>query len=158
MKLAVAALLAASVSAKCEQGIKMKLYTDKKCEKALKDGAKKAIVKEFEKAELEEMNKKCNTLDANEANGVTNTIEIEDAEKKPGFLAMTCDTSSITAKVYAEDDKEECKGTAIGTLSVEWGKCTKVPGQVNKYMLYTAGAQAVAATAAAALAIVASQF
>ena len=127
MKLAVAALLAASVSAKCEAGIKMKLYTDKKCEKAFKVDDK-AVVTEFEKKDLEEMNKKCNALDATEAAEIQNRIEIEDAEKKPGFLAVTCDTSSITSKVYAEDDKKECKGTAIGTLSVEWGKCTKVPG------------------------------
>ena len=160
MKLAIAAALAASVSAKCYKGITMKYYTDEECETKFKKNnvTMNATVTEDD---AKAMNEKCNELDEAELTKVAEGGEVLKTTdgKKAGYMKITCDTKAIKTELFEKGSEEKCDGDAIASMEIEWKKCTKVADtkQMKLYAIAT-GSQALAATAAAAFAMVASQF
>ena len=136
--------------ASCLVGIKMSAYTDDKCTKPLKKEDKAQVV-EITKDQVKVLNSECNE------------IEKDDKAQFPGVTKYTsmntvCDAKSMNFKMY---EKEKCAGEATAT-AIKWGDCKKVTtkdGEKEKTYYYTlTGATTLQATAAIALAYVASQF
>ena len=160
MKLAIAAALAASVSAKCNKGIFIKYYTDDECKTPLEVGGKN-MTANITEDDAKVMNEECNELDKEEmaeVNKAGKALKVKEG-KTAGFIQVKCDTKAMKSKVFDKDDEKKCEGEAIASMTIEWKECTKVAekGEDKVYVIAT-GAQALAATAAAALAMVASQF
>ena len=162
MKLVIAAALAATVSSKCYKGIKFSYFTDDECKKPQTKGTgeeKKNVTTTVTEDDATAMNEECNTLDADELAAVkaTKLAKTKD-DKKAGFMKVTCDTKALKTEVFAKDDEKKCKGEAIATMKIEWEKCTQIVEEPTKIYATVTGASSLAATAAAALAMVASQF
>lgn len=163
MKLVIAAALAATVSSKCYKDIKFAYFTDDECKTPKTNGKegdeKKDITTTVTENDAKVMNEECNELDATELKKVKETtLSKTKDDKEAGFLKVTCDTKAIKSEVFAKDDDKKCKGTAIATLKIEWAKCTKIAETPDVLYATVTGASSLAATAAAALAMVASQF
>ena len=71
-------------------------------------------------------------------------------------MKITCDTKAMEVSVFKIDEEKKCTGNATASIKFKWDKCTKI--EKTRSVKVVAGAQALAATAAAALAVVASQF
>ena len=154
---AVSAVLAADdktpakeVEGSCKDGIAISVFTDEKCTKPQKDAKEAAVVVKPDAAALKVINEKCNELDAKD-------IPLEDTT---GFkaLAVTCDTKAMTSTLFK---KADCTGEAADkkTTAFKWDECTEVKLPDDKKIYYKiTGAAAIQATAAAALAFVATQF
>ena len=137
--------------ATCLDGIKMSAYTDDKCTKPLKK-EDKPQVKEINEAEAKVLNSACNELDA------------KDKAQFPAstkFVSMNtvCDAKSMNFKMYEE---AKCAGDATA-VAIKWGDCKEVKtkdkdGKEKSYYYTLTGATSLQATAAIALAYVASQF
>ena len=146
--LAVAALIAAAAAKEADPpaaetpkcGAKtLKLYKDKDC--------KKAVLPETTEDE------KTAAKTASDAA----VKAFDDNYGCKGKAKITCDTSGIKTELFAED---KCKGEVDAAKSgtLVWGKCTQAPGSTDKWVMVTAGAKALMASATIALAFVGSQF
>ena len=139
--LAVAALLATAAAEdtpkttptkpKCEV-VTWEVYTDVKCEK--KDGTQ---------PKLEDIAK----------------LYADDKLVCTDKTKLSCDATAIKTEVFKKTKCEEADTEAAGNSVITWGKCSK---QGDKYIKATtskaAGAKALMASAAIALAFVGSQF
>ena len=156
---AVSAVLAADdktpakeVEGSCKDGIAISVFTDDKCKTPAQDANKKAVVVKPDAAALKVINDKCNELDADEIAKMQ--------EDTTGFkaLAVTCDTKAMTSTLFK---KADCTGEAADkkATAFKWDECTEVKLPDDKKIYYKiTGAAAIQATAAAALAFVATQF
>ena len=92
-------------------------------------------------------------------------MDAKDQALMPGtnkkFVSMTtvCDAKSMNFKMYEE---EKCGGDATA-VAIKWGDCKEVKtkdkdGKEKSYFYHLTGATTLQATAAIALAYVASQF
>merc|ERR1719152_310544 len=144
----IAAALLATVSAECLDGIKMGTYTDAKCETLMKGADGKEVEHTITEAELKLMNAKCSPVSAKDA--AYWKAQKFDAKT----MAVTCDTSKVSSTVYTE---AECKGDKK-EMSMTWGECKEFTVGQNSVYIKITGAVALQAAAAAALALVGSQF
>lgn len=149
MKFVIAAAAIASVNAECFEGIKMQAYSDDKCEKVLKEGDKEKEAHTVDANEATEMNKKCHEIKEED-----DTSKIPGVEIEAKGMNTECDTSAITVNLFK---KKDCSGDPEAHAQ-KWGECKKYEiGEATVYVKMT-GALALQATAAAALAIIGSQF
>lgn len=151
MKFAAAALLA-TVSATCEEGIKMAVYVDKEClTKFENEAAGIEAEHTVTKTELTAMNKDCSPINPKDAAYWESQGFSAKAQK------VECSTSAIKSTVYTD---AECKGEGdkAKDMSVVWGICTELKMGEGKIYVQVTGAMALQAAAAAALAFVGSQF
>ena len=160
MKFVVAAAAVAVVLAKddpkpketCHEGIKMSAYTDDKCTKALLKDKKEQVVT-VTTDQLKVLNAACNEMDAKDQAMMPGT------DKKFVSMNTVCDGKAMNFKMY---EKAKCDGDATA-VAIKWGECKEVKGKdadgKDKSFYYTlTGATTLQATAALALAFVASQF
>ena len=180
--LAIAALAAVSAKEKtlldggCQEGIKMEFFSDDGCETALTmpkiptkeelaEATKKGVkaIADLKKKtqpmaltpsrdDLKTFNKDCIAFNAAQ----------QTAWKPAKSQKITCNGAGFKVDLFKEDD---CDGASVPGALYVWGQCTEVPENIGKAMKLSGdvyvkmtGAAILQATAAAALALVATQY
>ena len=130
----------------------MSYFKDKDCTEAYQYKKGENVTYSIDEEEATKMNNDCNVLTTPER------VQLEPLvpgyKYDPSSMSVTCSTSNMETKLF---QGKECKGEPVATLTVEWNKCSPVKKDERRWILVT-GAEALAATAAAAVAFVATQF